>query len=319
MDWLAGHASVAIFSREVYDLMHQQPGRLVRSLYEDLPAGEAFLRGYKNPLEVTLPHVLDYYRTYWPTTKLILGLRHPVSWFQSLYNFRVQNALPGEDNMPDPNSLVGRCYGASRNTCTEKGNFAYALLQLGKTNDGGPQPTTALADRIVGHYKRLWFNVSNVPYLPNPVFAYHMEQMQAAPDRLARDLEHFLGLTSPLSPLPHSKPGLTLMHVADQQRKDQLKIDICDPAYRPLRDALVRVGAMGAQWIEQEFLQASSSVQVADPDQFLTLLQSWSVDPCPALPSPGEKGTAARKNLPRSSPEHDTLIQAAHPLRVRFG
>jgi hypothetical protein len=109
------------------------------------------------------------------------------------------------------------------------------------------------------------------------------------------------------------------MYLADQQRKDQLKIDICEPAYRPVRDALVRMGAMGARWIEQEFLQASPSVHVSDPDQFLALVQSWSIDPCPALPSPGQKVTAARKNLPRSSPEHDILIQAAHPLRVRFG
>ena len=77
MDWLAAHPSVAMFAKEVYDLVHQRPAQLVQSLYEDLPAGDQYLRGYKNPLEISQPHVLEYYRTYWPKTKLICGLRHP--------------------------------------------------------------------------------------------------------------------------------------------------------------------------------------------------------------------------------------------------
>eukprot|EP00977_Amphora_coffeiformis_P003397 scaffold630_cov174-Amphora_coffeaeformis.AAC.17 len=77
MDWLAAHPVVAMFAREVYDLVQQRPAHLVQSLYEDLPAGDQYMRGYKNPLEITQPHVLDYYRTYWPQTKLICGLRHP--------------------------------------------------------------------------------------------------------------------------------------------------------------------------------------------------------------------------------------------------
>lgn len=77
MDWLAAHPSVAMFSREVYDLVQQRPAKLVRSLYEDLPVGRNYRRGYKNPLEISQKHVLAYYRNYWPTTKMIVGLRHP--------------------------------------------------------------------------------------------------------------------------------------------------------------------------------------------------------------------------------------------------
>ena len=84
MDWLAAHPSVAMFSREVYDLVNQRPSKLVQSLYEDLPAGENYIRGYKNPLEISQRHVLEYYRTYWGTTKLICGLRHPGEWKESL-------------------------------------------------------------------------------------------------------------------------------------------------------------------------------------------------------------------------------------------
>lgn len=314
MDWLAAlsrgdNASVAIFSREVYHLVNQRPDALVQTLYEDLPAGNEYLRGYKNPLEVTQRHVLDYYRVYWPKTKLVLGIRHPVRWFESLFNFRVQNLLPGQE-MPDPNHLIGRCYPGSFNTCTEKGNFAYYLLQLGKTNDdqrGSHHPTSSpLAERIVGRYQRLWFNVSETPYLPNPVFLYHMEQMQEE-SSLARELGRFLGLDSDkLPPLPHRKPGLEMIDPAMQQEKDDQKIDICDPAYRGVRRELVRMGTVGAQWIQEEFL-ASRTVHVSNPAWFRELLAQWSLDPCNGG---GGAKVATAEHRRRSPPKNDPVIQA---------
>lgn len=41
---------------------------------------------YQAPRDITQPHVIDYYRRYFNQTKLIVGLRHPILWFESLYS-----------------------------------------------------------------------------------------------------------------------------------------------------------------------------------------------------------------------------------------
>eukprot|EP00977_Amphora_coffeiformis_P003398 scaffold630_cov174-Amphora_coffeaeformis.AAC.18 len=209
--------------------------------------------------------------------------------------------------MPDPNHLIGRCYPDRMNTCTEKGNFAYSLLWLGKTNEQRPMSQSPLVEKIVGHYQRLWFNTSAVPYLHNPVFLYHMEQMQESPETLARDIKTFLGLDGDLPPLPHRKPGLDIVDEAVRQEKELQKIDICDPAYRAVRSDLIRIGTLGAQWLEQELLPSSSTVHVSDPNGFRKILRHWSKDPC------GNSTTIHRHRLP---PKNDPVIHGMLPFKV---
>ena len=65
---------------EEHLLQFDKPGALVRDLYE-LPQGD-YLRANKTPRELNYGHeriMLEYYRKYWPRTKLIVGIRHPVS------------------------------------------------------------------------------------------------------------------------------------------------------------------------------------------------------------------------------------------------
>lgn len=235
------------------------------------------------------------------------GCLQKVSWFESLYNFRVQNLLPGEE-MPDPNHLIGRCYHRV-GCCTEKANFAYSLLWLGKTNERGVRPMSPLVEKIVGHYQRLWFNASTAPYLPNPVFLYHLEQMQESPQTLARDVKKFLGLDGDLSPWPHRKPGLEIVDEDLRQQKERLKIDICDPAYRGVRSDLTRIGSLGAQWLEQELLPLSSTIHMSDPAGFQKILHRWSRDPC------GNSSKTQRVPLQRP-PKNDPIIHGMLPFKV---
>jgi len=85
MHWLADHPEVQSFREEVWDLMRHQPGDLVRRLYLDLPPGP-YKRGYKSPSEIVQFHIIKYFRTIFPKTRLIIGLRNPVRWFESLYS-----------------------------------------------------------------------------------------------------------------------------------------------------------------------------------------------------------------------------------------
>jgi hypothetical protein len=114
MNWLSQHPRIHMYPKEIYDLADRKPAHFVQKLYM-LPVGDNSIRGYKSPMDLTLPHVVqDYLRRYWPATKLIVGVRHQVRWFQSLYNFRIQNLQAGFNvsNFPKPDQCFGSVYRA---------------------------------------------------------------------------------------------------------------------------------------------------------------------------------------------------------------
>lgn len=82
MEWISSHPKMQCFPEEVMDLMKYRPGALLAKLYS-LPSGD-FQRGYKSPSDVAMSHVTKQLGTIFPKTKLIVGLRHPVRWFESL-------------------------------------------------------------------------------------------------------------------------------------------------------------------------------------------------------------------------------------------
>lgn len=50
-------------------------------------------RGYKSPNDIRRPTIMTMLRQRWPRAKLIIGVRHPVLWFESYYNFHVSRVL----------------------------------------------------------------------------------------------------------------------------------------------------------------------------------------------------------------------------------
>jgi hypothetical protein len=104
---------------EAFCLMNREPQRLIHRLYLQLPKDDEdttttttlIKRGYKNPLDIRAPPSLHYLTQYFPNTTLIIGIRHPVLWFESLYNCKVQNlpknVHPGA--WGNANDLVGAC------------------------------------------------------------------------------------------------------------------------------------------------------------------------------------------------------------------
>jgi len=167
-------------------------------------------------------------------------------------------------------------------TCTEKGNFAYSLLRLGKGNNGSvrTQSTAKLEEDIVGRYRRNWYNVSAVPYVPNPIFLFELEQLAGNQHAMAfrKDVQVFLGLEQPLPPLGHEVPGR--IWGKEQQRKaDNSKIDICSDIFKPVRRDLMRIARLNSEWIRSTFLE-SPDVYVSSRPYFEKLLLQWMEDPC---------------------------------------
>ena len=274
---LQHHPQVACLDNEAWSLVYQQPAQLVSRLYRNLPAHQRHC--YKCPRDILEDHVLEYYRTLFPNTKLILGLRNNVEAFESLYNFRIQSLRPAairatlalrrnetllSDDaipMPHPNDLIGRCRAKTYHTCTELGNYARVLMRLGKQNqgdDGASLKTTPSHDNdesatsmqklehTILTYRggmRGWFNISAVTPLPNPVFVYEVHQLSDTnwSSGFRRDLQHYLGLSEPMPALQHYRPGRDWNNSDLQAQKNSLKIRICDDEFLTVRTELLRL------------------------------------------------------------------------------
>lgn len=285
LDWLNRNDETQCVEAEVWDMVLGHPEAMVRKMYELRP-GFHYKRGYKSPREIVDSRVLRYYRTYFPQTKLLVGIRHPIRWFESLYNFRVQNMNVKETNkMRHPNSLVGVCTRGMKNTCTEKGNFALHLLKLGKQNQlpaGSAPRTTPRAESVLSLYKRKWFNTSTVPVMPNPVFLFDVDQLSDANETRSRqfrdDVQRFLGLDSELPPMVRTKPGKVWGPVV-QAKKDRHRINICDDEFIPVRANLLKMSRLNADWIRNEFLDYPG-VHSSSRAFLEQILDGWMVDPC---------------------------------------
>jgi hypothetical protein len=296
LHWLAEHPEIRAFRHEKFELVHKKWRLFVRQLYEELPPVEDgnhhhYKRGYKSPRDIRYNHVLDYYRMHFVRAKIILGIRHPVTWFQSLYNYRVQN-IRHDRRMPEPNHLIGHCAPRMVHTCTNNGDFAFDLFRLGKTNFPHPREPNPLEVTILSrhhhHQSQRWINWTEIPYVPNPVFLFELDQLGDTNTtrslQFRRDVTEFLELQRQILPeIPHVLPGKQNHHhhhdKEEQRRRDAMKINICDPKHRAVRDELMIVAQQSSLWIRKVFLK-SPTVFVSSREHFEEILQGWMKDPC---------------------------------------
>jgi hypothetical protein len=210
-------------------------------------------RGIKTPMGLgtginSLRAVGRLERLY-PNVKLIFGLRHPISWFESFYNYRVWNHYEGDSfasgSIPSAESLLSESWAS---VSVDSARFENVLKNLRKTNKEKATP-----------FK---------------VFLYTIEQLQDREEvRKAafRDsLASFLELKDPLPPLPHSNK-LQAVH--------NETIDICNDKFMNLRRTLVDNGKETKQWILEQFIE-SPDVTVANKGHFRELMETFGSDPC---------------------------------------
>ncbi len=75
----------------------------------------------------------DYiFSTYYPETDIIIGVRHPVDFFRSYYNYSLRNRRPNGP-VSFANELFGSKCHLNSGTCTDAAKFALPLSKLGKT------------------------------------------------------------------------------------------------------------------------------------------------------------------------------------------
>jgi len=288
MYWLAKHPQIRMHRREIYWLVQRKPELLVKDMYslkdnhqhpgyDDYSPEEreraGVIRGYKSPHELQRKQVFQYYADYFPRTKMIVGIRHPVKWFESFYNFNWRQG----NELPPAESYVGeRFQGAVR--------YHEHLARLGKTPLQDPDEYQLLGRSEPGQ-------LPNLPKrLTNPVFLYDPSQLfdtdPRRSDQFRTDLSDYLGLEWLLNPMENTRHG--------KGSDYHYKIDICEDQYAALRGELLEMGKNASKWILQYFM-VLPDVHCSDEEGLIAKVRSWSVDPCRAAAAAGD-------NLGRAAP-----------------
>jgi hypothetical protein len=269
MRYLGRHEEIAMLTDgEHCELTRRnEDSALIKSLMDGLPSGK-IARGLKCPIHLESPRAMQSFSRYFPNTKIIVGVRHPVLWFESFYNYRHQD---GKTQLLPAQELIGKCadlgpFEKVASVCTEGAKFHEPLARLGKTN---MQSTD----------ERQYFsadaqNVSDTDAFSGiKIFVYDLAQLQDKDhDRsqiLLQDLQNFLQVTKPFQP----------MVVEPKRLHDGTRIDICDPEYNHLREVLVDTGVKASRWIRRFFVHAEG-VTVSSPKFLDQVLAKWEEDPC---------------------------------------
>jgi len=275
---LREHPEIHMFKDERCELSYNQQVRLIEDIYRHFPPAtehQRFVRGIKCPMELENPQLaLKNYRKWFPKTDFVVGIRHPVLWFESFYNFRVHNAL---ETMPPAEKLIGKCRKGWQNVCTFRGNFHLFLSNFGKTNMTIDDNERKYVDT------QFWASIHPV-HTDRRVFLYEVSQLSDRDDERAlqfrTDLQQYLRLKEPIAPFIWFKPGINHTEERELEKVNSQKIDICDDKYDKLRSVLMHQSKQAAQWIRTYFIHAEGVV-VSSPDHFsTTLLKAWEVDPC---------------------------------------
>lgn len=202
-------------------------------------------RGIKCPFSFTTPKSLTRLQEWFPSTKLIFGLRHPVKAFESYYNYRVSSFHLGKLQGPIPpaETLVGSKEWERVSTSTVQ-------------------------------FERVFKQLKNGTKLKHPVFMYTLAQMDDAIENVAlrKELGSFLELEHTIEPIAKFNVN---PRVGARGHKET--IDICDAKYNELRRILVTNGKKTQEWIRNEMLPYA---RVANRDGFEQLLKQWARDPC---------------------------------------
>jgi hypothetical protein len=348
LDWLAQQPQVLAYTREMHELQEGRVADFVAAMYnlslvppatttapsKEPPAsmstsstqtesiratvlnssvydddGYGYKRGYKAPRDVANRQAMRILDEYWPNAHLIVGLRHPVLWFESYYNFRVRK---GNDMAPatspaflldEDECLVSK---GTHGVCADGSRFHVHLSRLGKTPMsskeelallGRTKAATVAASRATGRTwrqsrrKLFLYEISQLhegssdgsaAAVPKPVADDPSNSTQVdrsaerRAERFRRDLSRYVGLGSVLSDA-YSEPNQYLPNRTKAIR-------ICDPQYQELRHRLMSHARDASIWIRTYLLGNASNqdegVVVSSPNHFRSLLRSWMDDPC---------------------------------------
>jgi len=252
MHWIGKRDDVLMYNKELHDLTRGRAARFVEDMY-NLPAGTQYKRGYKAPNDMSHQTPRESLHKYFPRAGLVLGIRHPVKWMESWYNFKTREGF----DLPPPETLVG-------DKLPFQVRFHTHLAMMGKT---------ALDDDEMSLLEPYLLEDDEPLPMKHPVFLYDVSQpfdKNETRNLLFReDLSNFLGLTSTLNELTPRASS----------RNFHYAIDICEDKYQDLREELLKLGKAMSDWFLNYFLK-HDDVTVSSPGHLREIIATWVNDPC---------------------------------------
>lgn len=218
---------------------------------------------------------------HFPDAKIIVTVRHPLLWFESYYNYRLeQNELMLLKGTP--NELIGEltCRGCKMHfiLSTAKGRFHRYLARLHKTPLSDPDELQWLGSPH-GQEKP---PLENMIKINNPVFFMEMSQLgdsnETRSKQLRRDLQKFLGLKTEFhgNEIPKIRPSRAIIQKYPQ---NFTRVNLCEDEYLPVRTELMQTSRNASIWFRKYFLQ-SNEVFVSSREYLVEILEGWMEDPC---------------------------------------
>lgn len=247
MFYLRNHSqSIFMFPDERCELAWNQHVPLLKDIYKEYQPN--LQMGIKCPTNLEVDLALKNYKKFFPATKFIVGLRHPVRWFESFYNFRITN---GFYDIPPAEKLIGKCRRRFKGVCTFRANFSHHLQKI-------------------------------EPF--RKVFLYDVGQLRdddySRSSLFLRDFGAFLGLSQSLEePMIWVKPGKHPTSTEEKEMISSRQIDICEDKYYELRRVLMQQASFSASWILEKFVK-NPKVTVSSGAYFSQILEKWHSDPC---------------------------------------
>jgi len=263
--WIGSHPEARLSRFEMFALSEGRPALAVLWLYKMLRESSStnLKQGYKGPYDITnMNGALESIQTYWPKTKLLVGVRHPVQWFESYINFRNMYSF-------NPRELMKQCI---KTLCLRTANFHVFLAGLGKTN------ATSL-DGLNMEEMYAANEATVPPPIPNRVFLYDMAQLADSnatrSAQFGRDVQEYLGFSTDMPHIVHKNAGM----VKHNDTINQGHVDLCNAKYDELRGELMKAARDASIWIRTYFLDGKD-VYVSSRGYLEEILASWMLDPC---------------------------------------
>ena len=236
------------------------------------------LRGTKCPKHIGY---LDEYSRSLPKTLLIVGIRHPILFYQSFWNMQADNRFrPIRDK--SPYDFMEHCAERGRNCinecprpnilCLHRTRFHLHLARIGKTQLNNTERELLAPDDKDGGFKLTNFHIKN------PIFLYEMSQLNEDETwaKLAKELK-----------VPYIPHDIHKGHHSRRFKSDE-RIDICDAKFDDFRSKIMPHAYNMSKWLCDYLVpvamnETRNDVIIPDPENFCKNVKSYEDDPCNRL------------------------------------
>ena len=272
---VTNHKEDSMLTEFCFDEVEGAVGRLFERIEEEYVNSKKDVRyGIKCPESISkgtdpaaLLKVLKEHNPNGTETKLLIGLRHPVQWFESFYNYRTKKIV---SKPPPSKSLIGSAAHSWRGVYTDRARYEEGIMLL-KNFISQPEDK-----EWIESHDDMGVVDGGKPY---KVFIYLMEQFtDHDKDRRGQFLQE-------LSVFMEVEKPFTVGDEVPKRNIDSHKIyDFCEKEHDEVRWELVQNGKKTAEWIRANLAEADGII-LPNKEHFLDIVDTFGTDPCLELTS----------------------------------